>query len=67
VRKSGGSAGLLDESFAGIGEAREMRRKHLDRDVAIELDVPREVDDSHSSAAELTLEGIFSGEGGLEV
>ena len=39
----------------------------LDGDVAIELHVAREVDDAHAAAAELALERVLTGEGGLEV
>jgi hypothetical protein len=67
VRESGGSARFLHESFARSGEACEVHREHFDGDITIQLHVAREVDDSHSPAADLTLEGIFSGEGGLEL
>ena len=44
-----------------------MHRKNLYSDVAVELNVPREVDDSHSSPAQLSLKGVFSRESGLEI
>jgi hypothetical protein len=39
----------------------------LDRDVAIELHVAGEVHHSHASAAELALERILAGQGGLQI
>jgi hypothetical protein len=48
-------------------DAREVRREHLDGDVAVELHVAREVDDAHPAAAELALEGVLAGEGRLEL
>jgi hypothetical protein len=41
--------------------------EHLAGHVAVELDIAREVDDPHPASAELPLERVFSGEGGLEV
>src|SRR4051794_28065728 len=67
VRESGGGARLLHESFACSRQARKMSRQDFDRDIAIELNVTREVDDAHTTAANLTLKRIFSGECGLEI
>jgi hypothetical protein len=39
----------------------------LDGDVAVELHVAREVDHSHAAAAELALERVLTGQGGLQV
>ena len=67
MREPGGRARLAQESLARLGGAREVRRQHLDGDVAVELHVAREVDDAHAAAAELALEGVLAGERGLEV
>jgi hypothetical protein len=67
MRESGRGARLLHEPFARSGEAREMHREDLDGDVTIQLDVARQVDDSHSAAADLALQGILSGKCGLEL
>src|SRR6185295_17622534 len=45
----------------------EIRRQNLDRDVAIEPHVAREVDDPHSATAELALERVLTGQGGLQI
>jgi hypothetical protein len=42
-------------------------RQDLDGHVAVELNVPREVDDAHSTTAELALNRVFASEGRLEV
>ena len=44
-----------------------MHRQDLDGDVAIELYISREVDDSHAAPAELALERVLTGQGGLQV
>ncbi len=67
VRESGGRACLAHEPFARFGCAREVRREHLDGDVAVQLHVAGEVDDSHSTAAKLALEGVLAGEGRLKL
>ena len=67
MREAGGRARLAQEPLARLGGAREVRRQHLDGDVAVELHVAREVDDAHAAAAELALEGVLAGEGGLEL
>jgi hypothetical protein len=66
VREPGGRARLAQEALARL-DRREVRREHLDRDVAVELYVAREEDDAHAAAAELALKRILAGEGGLEV
>ena len=50
-----------------VGGAREVRREHLDGDVAVELHVAREIDDPHPAAAELALERVLAGERRLEL
>src|SRR5260221_7568501 len=67
MREPGGGASLLHESLARRGECCEMHRENFDRNVAIELHVAREVNDSHSAASDFALEGILSGERGLEL
>ena len=67
VREAGRRARLAQESLARLGGAREVRRQDLDGDVAIELHVAREVDDAHAAAAELALERVLAGQGGLQV
>lgn len=44
-----------------------MGGEHQDGHVAVELDVAGEAGDAHPAAAELALERVFAGEGGLEV
>jgi hypothetical protein len=39
----------------------------LDGDVAVELHVACEVDDAHAAAAELALERVLAGQGGLQL
>src|SRR5688500_8989216 len=67
MRESGRGARLLHEALARSGESREMHREDLDGYVTIQLDVTRQVDDSHSAAANLALQGVLSGECGLEL
>src|SRR5512144_1949322 len=62
MRESRGRARLAEEPLARLRAAREVRRQHLDGDVAVELHVAREVDDSHPAAAELALQRVFAGE-----
>ena len=45
----------------------EVGRQDLDGDVAIELHVAREVDHPHAATAELALERVLTGQGGLQV
>ena len=44
----------------------ELRLEHLDRDLAIVLEVVREVDRRHAALAELSLDLVAVGEGGLQ-
>ena len=44
-----------------------MGRQDLDRDVAVELHVAREVDHPHAATTELALERVLTGQGGLQV
>jgi hypothetical protein len=67
MRQSGRGPRLVNEPLARGCEAGEVRWQHLDGDIAIELNIAGEINDSHSSAADLSLEEIFSGERGLEL
>jgi hypothetical protein len=67
VRESGRHACLSQEPLASVGVAREVRGQDLDGDVAIELHVAREINHAHSATAELALEGVLSGQSGLQV
>src|SRR6185437_15864073 len=67
MRQPGGRARFAEESLARLGADGEMRREDFDGDVAVELYVAREIDDSHAAAAELSFERILAGEGGLEL
>ena len=42
-------ARLAQEALAALGILDELGRDHLERDVAVELDLPRAVDDSHAA------------------
>jgi hypothetical protein len=44
-----------------------VRREDLDGDVAIELHLAREVDHAHAATAQLALERVLTGQGGLQV
>ena len=67
VREAGCEACLSHEPLACFRIAGEVSGKDLDGDVAIELDVAREVHYSHASAAELALKRILAGQCGLQV
>jgi hypothetical protein len=67
MREPGRGPRLLHETFARGGETREMHWQDFDGDVAIELNVAREVNDSHSAASNLALQGILSRKCGLQV
>ena len=67
VREAGRHAGLADEPLARRRGTGEVGREDLDGDVAIELHVAREVDDPHAATAELALDRVLTGQGGLQV
>ena len=56
---------LAQESL-GAEHRGELRLEHLDRDVAVVLEVVREVDRRHAARAELALDAVAVGEGGRE-
>ena len=58
-------ADLAEEALAG-DRLRELRVKDLDRDVAIVLEIAREVDRRHAARAELALDAIPVGESRVE-
>ena len=66
VRETGRGAGLSHEPLARLRSTGEVRRQDLDGDVAIELHVAREVHHPHAASAELALERVLAGQGGLE-
>ena len=49
------------------GDVGELRRQHLDRDLAREPNLAREIHDAHAAAAELALERVLAGERGLKL
>ena len=51
----------------GMGVVYLARDVQLDRDVAIKLDVPREIHYTHAAAAELALERVLAGQRALKV
>ena len=61
----GGDADLALEPL-GAERRGELRMEHLERDRAVVPEVLREVDRGHAAAAELALEPVAVGEGGLE-
>ena len=61
----GGEPDLALEPL-GAERGGELRVQHLERDRAVVPEVVREVDRRHAAAAELALEPIAVGEGGLE-
>ena len=67
VREAGRHARLADEPLARIRRLREMGREDLDRNVAVELHVAREVDHPHAAATELARKRILAGQGGLQI
>ena len=67
VREAGRHAGLAKEPVARLRIAGQVRRQDLDGDVAVELHVAREVHHAHASAAELALERVLAGQGGLQI
>ena len=61
----GGGADLGEEALGAEGGA-EVGMQHLDGDVAIVLEVVREVDRGHAASAEFALDGIAVGQGLLK-
>ena len=58
---------FANELLASFGQHRQLRRQHFDRDLARQPDLARQIHDAHAAAAELPLEGILAGEGGLKL
>ena len=56
---------LAQEPLAAERRA-EVGMQHLDGDVAIVLEVVREIDGGHAAGAELALDAVAVGEGGRE-
>ena len=67
VREAGRRPGLSDEPLARRRVVSDLGRQDLDGDVAIQLDIAREVDHPHAASAEFALERVLTGQGGLEV
>jgi lia operon protein LiaG len=59
----GGDLDLAEEPVGGEGGG-ELGAEHLDRNLAVVLEVLRQVDRSHSTTAELALDRVAVGEGG---
>jgi hypothetical protein len=66
VREPGGEANLLEEPFAtnGVGD---VGVQDLDGDVPLVAEVPGEEDGRQPSSAELALDGVPAGDGGVEL
>jgi len=60
----GGDADFTEEPF-GAQRCGELRAYHLDRDCAVVLEVVGKPDYGHATAAELPLEAVAIGQGGL--
>jgi hypothetical protein len=63
MRELAGGAGLAQEAAADLRVRGDVRREDLERDLAVEPDVARAVDDAHAAAPELGLELELAGEG----
>ena len=61
----GGGPDLRQEPF-GAEDRGQLGLQHLDRDLAVVLDVVGEVDGRHAALAELTLDLVFVGQGGVQ-
>ena len=61
----GGGADFQQEAIGGQLRA-YLRLEHLDRHLAVMLEVLGEVDRGHAAGAELPLDGVAVGEEGLE-
>jgi hypothetical protein len=55
--EAGGDPDLLQESF-GAEHCGDLGTHHLERDQAVVLQVPGEIDHGHPACAELTLQGV---------
>jgi hypothetical protein len=66
MRQSTGRARLAQEPLADHEIAREMRGERLDRYATIESEIASEVDDSHATATDLTLQVVLPVERGGE-
>jgi hypothetical protein len=66
VREARGHPRLAEKSLFRRRTRREMRWKDLDGHVAVELHFASEVYHTHAAPAELVLDRVFPGEGGLE-
>ncbi len=56
----------LAQKALGAERLRQIGLEHLDRDLAIVFEVAREVHGRHAARAELALDAIAVGEGGLK-
>ena len=56
----------LGQKAIGAEHRAELRLEHLDRDVAVVLQVVREVDGRHAAGAELPLDAVARAKGGLQ-
>ena len=62
-----GRGGLdLAKKPLGADDGGQLGPQHLDRDVAIVLEILREIDRGHAALAELALDAVAVGEGHLE-
>ena len=59
----GGDGLDLAEEPLGADDRGELRAQHLDRDLAVVLEVVREIDGGHAAGAELALDAIAIGQG----
>ena len=62
----GGDRLDLAEEPLGADDRGELRPQHLDRDLAIVLEVLGQIDGGHAALAELPLDAVAVGEGGGE-
>ena len=62
----GGHPDLAQETFAPQ-HLRQMGSEHLERDIAIVLEVAREIDHRHAAVADLALDRVPASEGGREL
>jgi hypothetical protein len=67
VRQPRRRARLAQEALARRRLGGQRRRQQLDRDGAVQRHVARQEDDAHAAAAELAVERVAAGDGGLEV
>ena len=65
VLQPGGEPDLAQEALRAE-RGGELGVQHLERDLAVVLEVVREIDRGHAPAAELALERVAVGQGGLE-